>query len=48
MTRQTLRREKRVEAILESAVAAFRRNGYHGTTMAQIADQLLMTKGSLY
>jgi len=48
MTKQALRREKRVTAILESAVAAFRRNGYHGTTMEQIAEQLLMTKGSLY
>jgi AcrR family transcriptional regulator len=48
MTKQALRRQKRVDAILESAVAAFRRHGYHGTSMEQIADQLLMTKGSLY
>jgi len=48
MTKQALRRERRVTAILESAVAAFRLHGYHGTTMEQIADQLLMTKGSLY
>src|SRR5580765_2931799 len=48
VTKQALRRKHRVEAILESAIAAFRRHGYHGTTMEQIADQLLMTKGSLY
>lgn len=48
MTKQALRRQQRVHAILESAVAAFRRHGYHGTSMEQIADQLLMTKGSLY
>jgi len=48
MTKQSIRRERRVTAILESAVAAFRQHGYHGTTMEQIAEQLLMTKGSLY
>jgi TetR/AcrR family transcriptional regulator len=48
VTRQALRRENRINAILESAVAAFRRHGYHGTTMEQIAESLLMTKGSLY
>jgi AcrR family transcriptional regulator len=48
VTRSSLRREHRVSAILESAIAAFRRHGYHGTSMEQIADQLLMTKGSLY
>lgn len=48
MTKRALRRERRVTAILESAVAAFRRHGYHGTTMEEIAAELLMTKGSLY
>ena len=48
MTRRSQRREHRVSAILESAIAAFRKQGYHGTSMEQIADQLLMTKGSLY
>ena len=48
MTKRALRREQRVTAILESAVAAFRRDGYHGTTMEAIAAELLMTKGSLY
>jgi AcrR family transcriptional regulator len=48
VTKQALRRKRRVDAILEIAIAAFRRNGYHGTSMEQIADQLLMTKGSLY
>lgn len=36
------------EAILRSAAAAFRRKGYHGTSMEDISDALLMTKGSLY
>ncbi len=48
MTKQAQRRSRRIDAILESAVAAFRARGYHGTSMEQIADQLLMTKGSLY
>jgi AcrR family transcriptional regulator len=48
MTKRALRRQRRVDAILESAIRAFRRHGYHGTSMDQIADQLLMTKGSLY
>jgi len=36
------------EAILRSAAAAFRRKGFHGTSMEDISEQLLMTKGSLY
>lgn len=48
MTRQALRRQKRVDDILASAISVFRRHGYHGTSMDQIAEQLLMTKGSLY
>ena len=48
MTKQSQRRRHRIDAILQSAVAAFGKNGYHGTSMEQIADRLLMTKGSLY
>jgi AcrR family transcriptional regulator len=40
-------RERRVE-ILKSAAAAFRRRGYHGASMGEIAQALRMTKGSLY
>lgn len=36
------------EAILRSAAAAFRRKGYYGSSMEDISEQLLMTKGSLY
>jgi AcrR family transcriptional regulator len=38
---------KRIE-ILKSATAAFRRGGYHGATVDQIARALGMTKGNLY
>ena len=38
---------KRVE-ILRSAAAAFRRRGYHGATVDEIARTLRMTKGNLY
>jgi len=48
MTKQALRRKKRMDEILASAVRAFRQRGYHGTSMDSIADELLMTKGSLY
>ena len=40
-------RERRVE-ILTSAATAFRRRGYHGASMGEIAQALHMTKGSLY
>jgi AcrR family transcriptional regulator len=39
--------QRRVE-ILTSAAAAFRRRGYHGASMGEIARALRMTKGSLY
>jgi len=45
--RQARTQERRVE-ILKSAAAAFRRRGYHGASMGEIADALHMTKGSLY
>ena len=35
-------------AILKSAAAAFRKLGYHGATVAQIAAALRMKKGNLY
>jgi AcrR family transcriptional regulator len=38
---------KRVE-ILRSAAAAFRRRGYHGASVGEIARALHMTKGNLY
>jgi AcrR family transcriptional regulator len=34
--------------ILRSAAAAFRRRGYHGASVGEIARDLRMTKGSLY
>jgi TetR/AcrR family transcriptional regulator len=40
-------RQRRVE-ILRSAATAFRRRGYHGASMGEIARALRMTKGSLY
>jgi AcrR family transcriptional regulator len=48
VTRQALRRQSRIDAILASAISVFGRHGYHGTSMDQISEQLLMTKGSLY
>ena len=38
---------KRVE-ILNTAAAAFRRRGYHGASVDEIATALAMTKGNLY
>ena len=38
---------KRVE-ILKTAAAAFRRRGYHGASVDEIAGALSMTKGNLY
>ena len=39
--------EKRLE-ILKSAAAAFRRRGYYGASVDEIASALHMTKGNLY
>jgi AcrR family transcriptional regulator len=39
--------ERRIE-ILKSAAAAFRRRGYHGASVDEIASALKMTKGNLY
>jgi len=38
---------KRIE-ILKTAAAAFRRRGYHGASVDEIASSLEMTKGNLY
>lgn len=40
-------RDRRNE-ILKSAAAAFRRRGYHGASVDEIASALAMTKGNLY
>ncbi len=45
---ETARRDRMREAILRSAARAFRRDGFHGASTRQIADDLGMTKGSLY
>jgi len=39
--------DRRIE-ILKSAAAAFRRKGYHGASVDEIASSLEMTKGNLY
>lgn len=41
------RPDRRIE-ILKSAAAAFRRRGYHGASVDEIASALEMTKGNLY
>src|SRR5262245_66683505 len=47
MARVTTLSERRIE-ILKSAAAAFRRRGYHGASVDEIASALEMTKGNLY
>jgi TetR/AcrR family transcriptional regulator len=42
------RAEARRIEILKAAAAAFRRRGYHGASVEEIADALGMTKGNLY
>jgi AcrR family transcriptional regulator len=39
--------DRRID-ILKSAAAAFRRRGYHGASVDEIASALQMTKGNLY
>jgi AcrR family transcriptional regulator len=46
--RRTVVGSARRIAILKSAAAAFRRLGYHGATVSQIAAALRMKKGNLY
>jgi AcrR family transcriptional regulator len=47
MTRPPAASDRRTE-ILKSAAAAFRRRGYHGASVDEIASALAMTKGNLY
>jgi len=47
MSRTASSTERRIE-ILKSAAAAFRRRGYHGASVDEIASALKMTKGNLY
>lgn len=47
MARAAATTDRRVE-ILKSAAAAFRRRGYHGASVDEIASALAMTKGNLY
>jgi len=48
MPGRTRRSQARRIEILKSAAAAFRRRGYHGASVDQIARALGMTKGNLY
>jgi TetR/AcrR family transcriptional regulator len=47
MSRSASTGDRRIE-ILKSAAAAFRRRGYHGASVDEIASALEMTKGNLY
>ncbi len=47
MAKEQLVTGRQVE-ILKSAAAAFRRRGYHGASVDEIASALQMTKGNLY
>jgi AcrR family transcriptional regulator len=47
MSKAAVRLDRRIE-ILKSAAAAFRRRGYHGASVDEIASALEMTKGNLY
>jgi AcrR family transcriptional regulator len=47
MARTATTSDRRIE-ILKSAAAAFRRRGYHGASVDEIASALEMTKGNLY
>jgi AcrR family transcriptional regulator len=47
MTRLHAPSDRRID-ILKSAAAAFRRRGYHGASVDEIAGALEMTKGNLY
>lgn len=47
MAKSATASDRRTE-ILKSAAAAFRRRGYHGASVDEIASALEMTKGNLY
>lgn len=42
------KRQRRKEEVLHAALRAFRESGYHGTTLADIADRLGVRKTALY
>ena len=44
----TQRKAERQRAILEAAIRAFSRQGYHGCTVAQVAREAEMADGTLY
>ncbi len=46
--RVQLKRRRRRDEILHSALKAFREGGYHGTTLEQIAGSLGLSKAALY
>lgn len=48
MSLRQLKTAKKKEDILRTAVSVIAEKGYHGTTMEDIAANLLMTKGSVY
>ncbi len=48
MSKRTAKGIQTQETILEAAFELFSRQGYHGTTMRQIAEQSNLTPGSLY
>ena len=47
MNRSATASDRRID-ILKSAAAAFRRRGFHGASVDEIASALEMTKGNLY
>ncbi len=48
MARKPAEQTVHPEAIIEAAATVFRRKGYHGATMAEIAAAVNLTAGSLY
>ncbi len=48
MARKPAEQTVRPDAIIEAAATVFRRKGYHGATMAEIAAAVNLTAGSLY
>jgi len=48
VSRRELKAERRRRDILRAAARAFKKKGFYGTTMDEIAAELLMTQGSLY
>ena len=44
----TPKREKKKDAIIESAVVIFAAHGYHNTRLEQITDALHLTDKSIY